>query len=65
MPDGLYEARLGGVARWIVALIGLLALVQGIVMFLTPPQVIAIWPWTLTPLTCRVIGAIFCLAEVT
>jgi hypothetical protein len=22
---------------------------------------IAIWPWSLTPLTCRVVGAIFCL----
>jgi hypothetical protein len=32
-PD---EARLGLVARWVVALIGLLALVQGIVMFSRP-----------------------------
>ena len=62
-PAGRDEARLGGVARWVVALIGILALVQGIVMFLTPTQVIAIWPWTLTPLTCRVIGAIFCLGS--
>ena len=57
------ERRLGGVARWIVGLIGLLALIQGIVMFLAPTQVIAIWPWTLTPLTCRVVGAIFCLGS--
>jgi hypothetical protein len=49
-PD---EARLGVVARWVVASVGLLALVQGIVMFLAPTKVIAIWPWTLTPLTCR------------
>jgi hypothetical protein len=32
-------------------------------MFLSPTQVIGIWPWTLTPLTCRVIGAIFCLGS--
>ena len=57
------ERRLGNVARWIVGLIGLLALTQGIVMFLAPTQVIAIWPWTLTPLTCRVVGAIFCLGS--
>lgn len=62
-PAGVDEARIGAVARWIVGLIGLLALVQGIVMFLAPTQVIAIWPWTLTPLTCRVVGAIFCLGS--
>ena len=62
-PAGVDERRLGGVARWIVGLIGLLALVQGIVMFLAPTQVIAIWPWMLTPLTCRVVGAIFCLGS--
>jgi hypothetical protein len=62
-PGGMDEARLGGVARWVVALIGLLALIQGILMFLMPTQVIAIWPWTLTPLTCRVLAAIFCLGS--
>ena len=62
-PARLDETRLSAIARWVVALIGLLALIQGIVMFLTPTQVIGIWPWTLTPLTCRVIGAIFCLGS--
>ena len=62
-PAGVDELRLGEVARWIVGLIGLLALLQGIVMFLVPTQVIAIWPWMLTPLTCRVVGAIFCLGS--
>ena len=62
-PAGLDERRLGGFARWSVGLIGLLALVQGIVMFLAPTQVIPVWPWALTPLTCRVIGAIFCLGS--
>jgi hypothetical protein len=60
-PPGAHEPRLSGKVRWIVALVGLLALVQGIVMFLGPAWVIPIWPWTLTPLTCRVVGAIFCL----
>jgi hypothetical protein len=62
-PAGVDELRLGEVARWIVGLIGLLALVQGIVMFLAPTQVIGIWPWMLTPLTCRVVGAVFCLGS--
>jgi hypothetical protein len=57
------EPRLGATARWVIGLIGLLALVQGVVMFLAPTHVIGIWPWTLTPLTCRVIGAIFCLGS--
>jgi hypothetical protein len=62
-PAGVDERRLGGLARWIVGLVGILALVQGIVMFLGPTQVMVIWPWTLTPLTCRVVGAIFCLGS--
>ena len=24
---------------------------------------IGVWPWALTPLTCRVVGAIFCLGS--
>jgi hypothetical protein len=46
-----------------VGLVGGLALVQGSVMFLAPTVVIPIWPWLLTPLTCRVVGAIFCLGS--
>jgi hypothetical protein len=58
LPD---EPRLGPVSRWVVGLVGLAALATGITMFLDPPLMIAIWPWMLTPLTCRVVGAIFCL----
>jgi hypothetical protein len=57
------ERQLGEVARWIVGLVGLLALAQGIVMFVAPALVIPIWPWALTPLTCRVVAAIFCLGS--
>jgi hypothetical protein len=62
-PAGIDETRLGDVARWTVALIGVLAIVQGFVMFLAPEWVSGIWPWSLTPLTCRVLGAIFCLGS--
>ena len=55
--------QLGTISRWIVGLLGLIALGQGIVMFVAPSQVIPIWPWILTPLTCRVVGAIFCLGS--
>jgi hypothetical protein len=55
------DVLLGPVERAAVALVGLLALVQGTVMFLAPSAVIDLWPWPLTPLTCRVLGAVFCL----
>jgi hypothetical protein len=55
------ELRLGRTAQWVIGLVGLLALVQGLVMFVAPQLMIPFWPWSLTPLTCRVIGAIFCL----
>jgi hypothetical protein len=57
------EQRLGEAARWALALVGLAALVTGLVMFLVPAPVTEIWPWALTPLTCRVLGAIFCLGS--
>ena len=31
------------------------------VMFIAPNAVIDVWPWPLTPLTCRVVAAVFCL----
>jgi hypothetical protein len=62
-PADVGEIRLGGIARWSVGAIGLVALVQGVVMFLATAPVISIWPWMLTPLTCRVVGAIFCLGS--
>ncbi|GAA4717234.1 hypothetical protein GCM10025782_12910 [Pedococcus ginsenosidimutans] len=57
-PD---EPRLGRVARTVVAGFGALALVTGVLMFLFPTRAISLWPWALTPLTCRVVGATFCL----
>jgi hypothetical protein len=62
-PARAEEGRLGAISRWVVGLLGLLALGQGMVMFVAPSQVIQIWPWMLTPLTCRVVGAIFCLGS--
>jgi hypothetical protein len=57
------EPRLGEVTRWIVAATGALALLTGVTMFLSPSTMIPAWPWLLTPLTCRVVGAIFCLGS--
>jgi hypothetical protein len=41
--------------------IGVLAVAMTLFLFLFPRQAIGIWPWTLTPLTARVMGAIFAL----
>ncbi|WP_426563218.1 hypothetical protein ACPPVT_19545 [Angustibacter sp. McL0619] len=57
------ELRLGQVSRAVVGGVGLLALLQGLAMFVAPQQFIGIWPWTLTPLTCRVVAAVFCLGS--
>lgn len=59
-PDDLVLSQ---VARYVIAAIGLLALVTGVTMFVAPTASISIWPWLLTPLTCRVVGAIFCLGS--
>jgi hypothetical protein len=49
-----------GVSR-IIAVVGGLSLLTGMFLFLLPSRAVTIWPWTLTPLTSRVLGAIFCL----
>jgi hypothetical protein len=43
------------------AAVGGLALAVGLFLFVAPSAAIRIWPWTLTPLTARVMGAVFCL----
>lgn len=49
-----------GVSR-IMAVAGGLSVLTGAFLFLLPGQAATIWPWALTPLTSRVLGAIFCL----
>jgi len=53
--------RLARVARWVVAGMGGLAVLTGVVLFVAPTWAIGVWPWALTPLTSRVVGATFCL----
>jgi hypothetical protein len=55
--------RLGRVARRFVADVGGLAVLTGLAMFVAPARAIPVWPWPLTPLTCRVVGATFCLGS--
>jgi hypothetical protein len=45
----------------VIGAIGVLAVAVSLFLFLFPQRAIDIWPWTLTPLTARVMGAIFAL----
>lgn len=55
------------IPRWAAMFIGvasILAAVASLLLFLFPGLAIGIWPWTLTQLTARVMGAIFALGAV-
>jgi hypothetical protein len=58
------DATLPRLARWAMAALGLITVLIGLLLFLRPDLMIAVWPWTLTPLTARVIGAMFALPGV-
>jgi len=55
------EVLLTQVARRIIGALGVMAVALGLYLFLLPSRAIDIWPWALTPLTSRVMGAIFML----
>ena len=55
------EMILPPIARAIIGLIGAVTLLVSLFLFLFPQVMIAIWPWALTPLTARVLGAMFAL----
>jgi hypothetical protein len=48
-------------ARIVIGGMGAITLLVGLALFLAPPVMISVWPWTLTPLTARVMGAMFAL----
>jgi hypothetical protein len=52
-----------GAAR-LIGLVGALASAACLLLSVAPGFAIDVWPWTLTPLTARVMGAIFALAAV-
>ena len=55
------DLLLSPAARWAIGGLGLLAVAAGAFLFLAPARAIDTWPWALTPLTSRVLGAIFML----
>jgi uncharacterized membrane protein len=53
--------RLPPTATFAFAAVGAGLTIVGIAMFLFPDEAIDVWPWMLTPLTARVMGACFTL----
>ena len=52
------------VPRWLriaFGVVGVIALAIAAAMFVAPAALIPVWPWTLTPLTARVVSAMFAL----
>ncbi len=47
--------------RWLLGIAGAITLTISLLLFLLPQLMISVWPWTLTPLTARVMGAMFAL----
>jgi hypothetical protein len=60
-PADAGDLLLPMLAARVIAAIGMLALVTGLFLFLAPAAAMALWPWSLTPLTARVLGAVSCL----
>lgn len=57
---GAEVPRRNSLPRWLRAVLGLQAVVMlslGLALFLAPVATLTVWPWMLTPLTARAIGA--------
>ncbi len=50
--------------RLVMGAFGIITLLISLFLFLQPDAMIELWPWTLTPLTARVMGAMFALPGV-
>lgn len=55
------ELLIGQVATAVIVLSAALSTAMGAWLYLLPRRAISVWPWQLTPLTARTLGAIFVL----
>jgi hypothetical protein len=60
-PVTVGDVLLRPVERAALTAVGVLALCSGLTMFFQPDAMIDLWPWPLTTLGCRVVGATLCL----
>src|SRR5947209_19865785 len=63
-PQTSSDRRVPRLVRLVIGIVGGLTLFTSIVLFLQPGFMISAWPWQLTPLTARVMGALFALTGV-
>jgi hypothetical protein len=55
------EVLIPPVVRLFIGVVGVSTLAVSLLLFLQPALMIRLWPWMLTPLTARVVGAMFAL----
>jgi hypothetical protein len=55
------ERELPPASRWAFGALGAILTIASLLLFLFPEPMLATWPWTLTPLTARVMAAMFIL----
>jgi hypothetical protein len=60
-PSVAGEVLLPPVAAQVIRGVGVAAVATGALLFLMPVTMARWWPWAVTPLTARILGAIFCL----
>jgi hypothetical protein len=60
-PVAVGDVLLRPVERVCLSMAGLAGVVMGVSMFVAPGSMIDLWPWPLTELSCRVVGATMCL----
>jgi hypothetical protein len=60
-PVAAGDVLLRPAERTVIAVVGVASLATGLAMFVAPGSLIDVWPWPLTPLSCRVVGAAMCL----
>ncbi len=63
-PNKSPGRRVPRLVRLVIGIVGSLTLLTSIFLFLQPGFMISTWPWRLTPLTARVMGALFALTGV-
>jgi hypothetical protein len=55
------EEAVPAAVRWLLGVVGVGMIAISVVLFVAPSAVSGVWPWTLTPLTTRVMAAMFAL----
>ncbi len=56
-----HEVLIPQAIRLFIGVVGVMTLAVSVLLFLQPALMIHLWPWMLTPLTARVVGAMFAL----